>query len=209
MNDALPDGVTEAEAVAFEAALDFIADPGAVLARAAALDLEADAIHAEMPAATKAAQADGYDHDAANRLTLLSVQQRGALDLAALLVSIAETALAVKDHEGGRLADDMFADDIAEDVPDDDGPHALACRFVADLVGESKARVGDREMLFVRYTGWIDLSEAPLHTDEDGLQSYRITGRAVSRYNDRVLVITDGGTGMVLPADLVTLEPDE
>lgn len=104
--------------------------------------------------------------------------------------------------------DDFWADDDNDQGPDD-GPHALACRFVAELVGESKARIGDREMLFVRYTGWVDLSQTVLHTDDGGLQCYRMTGRAVSRYNDRVLVVTDGGVGMVLPVGLVELEPDE
>lgn len=175
--------------------------------RMRAAQAEAEAARAEQDAREHQEALDAL----ADPLGVLAQAYRAALDSppspdrAQALTAVAQAAATILPIRPA-LGDDFWVDD---ENPADDGPHALACRFVANLVGESKTRIGDREMLFVRYTGWVDLSQAPLHTDDDGFQCYRMTGRAVSRYNDRVLVVTDGGVGMVLPVELVELGPDE
>jgi len=169
--------------------------------------LEADDLHHEIMDHPGVSDARAIDLDR------VSASARATV---ATLISAVQTALAVEAAERDAhpllyLGDEEDADDGPEPERDD-GPHALACRFTASLVGSIIGNIGGRPMMFVPYTGWVDItdfSEADEPEGEGGPATVVLRGRAISRYNDRVLCITDSGVGMVLPVAAVTLEADE
>lgn len=202
----------EEEGMAYEAALDLLAQPHGpreMLARALQLANDADELHQKIAE-------DRHIPPVRERFT---AQQRSALDVAATLAQIADVAVALAREE--REANPPTIVNEVDDGPvhpadgtepgaADDGPHALACRFTADFEADSIGRVGGRELVFVRHIGWLDVTHLPraVAPNTPGRVQVRARGRAVSRYNDRVLVITDQGNGMALPAALVTIEED-
>lgn len=184
--------------------------PGSVqdlAARAMQRALEADRLHQNIVAHP------GISDGLAMELDRECASARATV---ATLVDTVQMALAVEAAERDAnpyayLGDEEDADDGPEPERDD-GPHALACRFTANLVGSIIGNIGGRPMMFVPYTGWVDItdfSEADEPEGAGGPATVVLRGRAISRYNDRVLCITDGGVGMVLPAAMVTLEADE
>lgn len=195
--DALVEG-----AMAYEDALDALSNPMEILAHALQHVAEASDLHRRL--------SGGYVPADADRLT---AQQRSALDVAAALASIAQAVVAVREGEGLPHTDPDFhgwADDGSE-LGRDDGPHAQAARFRADFEAGDVGRIGGRHFVFEPGIGWVDVTDGN-RSDVDGQPGRMrvlLTGRAVSTYNDQVLVITDGGVGMTLPMSLVTLEADE
>lgn len=196
------DPQTEA-AMAYEDALDALGSPRDILARALQRATEADDIHDQLSA--------GYIPADADQLTR---HQQSALSLASTLASIAQVAVAIAEAEGLRpIPADPDADVWAplDGELRDDGPHALACRFTARFDAGQVGVIGGRHHVFVQHHGWVDVTNS-IRSEADGNPGrlhVLITGRAVSRYNDQVLCITDGGIGLTLPMDLVTLEADE
>jgi hypothetical protein len=204
------------DADAYAAALDQLADPAGIAARALQRAQEADELHDRIVKA-------GEDYGTTNAsmgVFDLTVRQKSALGVAAILAQVAELAIHVQQHDGQAhprrlldLGDEEDAADAARPEPlrpdVTDGPEPLACRFTALLTGESFF-LGDTEVLFVPGNGWVDVSEfEPIVATASTPIRWKLTGRARSRYRDMVLVSTADGVAMALPLALVTLEPDE
>ena len=206
-----PDRQAEADAQRFEAACDLLANPLELAARAVDRAAEADEIHTMI---RESVDPDGPD-------STLLVRQRSALAVATVLADLAELGrrLAVDEREvnPARMLDLGDAED-AQDAPERpapltdgwptaDRPEPVQARFTARLEGKSFL-IADVEMLFIRGCGWIPVDGFDRDYSAGRLQ-FVLTGRARSRYRDRMLVTTDSGVAMVLPTDVVTLEPDE
>lgn len=189
--------MADQDITAYEAALDALTDPRAVLARAMQLATEADQLHKHIQ--RTAVADDDY-----------AAVQVSALEVAATYVQVARVAIDLDATAAGHhdLGDETDATDGAVR---DDGPHALACRFTARFEAPSVGRIGGREWVLVPGSGWLDVTPAEVVSPDNadgGVVRVLFMGRAVSRYNDMILCITDDGAGFTLPAHLVTLEAD-
>lgn len=187
--------MADQDITAYEAALDALTDPRAVLARAMQLATEADQLHKHIQ--RTAVADDDY-----------AAVQVSALEVAATYVQVARVAIDLDATAAGHhdLGDETDATDGAVR---DDGPHALACRFTARFEAPSVGWVGGREWVLVPGSGWLDVTPAEVaQPQHGGMLHVLFMGRAVSRYNDMILCIDDDGIGFTLPAALVALEAD-